>query len=589
MRSTFLGFEVSKRSIQISQKALDITNNNLSNVKTEGYTRQRVDLNSSYINVTGKYATKLSRLSLNGQGVNAFGVSQIRDPYIDKRYREFTAYVAECDVKIEVLEDTERILDDIGNLGLLSNLDTLKTALAKYATDSPFSKELASVVRNTASSVCQTLRSYYTDLENLRNENVIELKNSISEVNDLIDKIVMYNGIITGEYNVTAADKIYYGESVIGSYGPNELIDQRNQFIDELSYFGNIKVYDNDDGSVRIEMAGTTIIDGTKYEQVVMKDYDKYKAAVLVFSNGDPVDCASGDLKARMDMLNGNGTYASFYQNSEYGIPYYQSTLNAFAQEFAELMNTLNGCTAEDTSRAMFGTDEDEYDDNGVCINRAIITAYNIRISEEWMNDATMIGQNYVALQDRIDQSYNEYFEKAKRAAFDAEVEAGTYTGTYEDYDGFTEEDFEATDVNGDPTNEYYKQHLDEARRLEANYEGWVLSLDNTNVNKLYLGMDQEITIGRAGEFKGSIYDYCLFVDNRLSESISYYKDQYDLNGQNAEALLDLRASISGVSETEEGVNMLNYEKWFNANSRMLTAMDECIDRLINSTGIAGR
>ncbi|MCH5200048.1 MAG: flagellar hook-associated protein FlgK [Oscillospiraceae bacterium] len=518
MRSTFLGFEVSKRTIQISQKALDITNNNLSNLNTEGYTRQRVDLNSSYINVTGKYATKLSRLSLNGQGVNAFGVSQIRDPYIDKRYREFTAYVAECDVKIEVLEDAERILDDIGNLGLLSNLDSLKAAFAKYATDSPFSKELASVVRNEASSVCQTLRAYYTDLENLKNENVIELKNSVKEVNELIDKIVMYNGIITGEYNVTAADKIYYGESVIGSYGPNELIDQRNQFIDELSYFGNIKVYDNDDGSVRIEMAGTTIVDGTKYEQVVMKDFDKYKAAVLVFSNGDAVDCASGDLKARMDMLNGNGSYASFYQNSEYGIPYYESTLNAFAQEFAELMNTLNGCTADDTSRAMFGTDEDEYDDNGVCINRGIITAQNIRISDEWMANATMIGENY-----------NE--------------ETGL----------------------------------------------WELTLDGTNVNKLYLGLDNEITIGRAGEFKGSIYDYCLFVDNRLSESISYYKDQYDLNGQNASALLDLRASVSGVSETEEGVNMMNYQKWFNANSRMLTTLDECIDRLISSTGVAGR
>ena len=199
MRSTFLGFEVSKRTIQISQKALDITNNNLSNLNTEGYTRQRVDLNSSYMHVTGKYATKLSRLSLSGQGVNAFGVSQIRDPYIDKRYREFTADVAECDVKIEVLEDAERILDDIGNLGLLSNLDSLKAAFAKYATDSPFSKELASVVRNEASSVCQTLRTYYTDLENLRKENVIELNNSIKEVIELIDKIVLYIGIITGE------------------------------------------------------------------------------------------------------------------------------------------------------------------------------------------------------------------------------------------------------------------------------------------------------------------------------------------------------------------------------------------------------
>lgn len=518
MRSTFLGFEVSKRTIQISQKALDITNNNLSNLNTDGYTRQRVDLNSMYIPVTGKYSTRIARLSLAAQGVNAFGVSQIRNPYVDKRYREFTAYVAEYDTKIGILEDCERILDDISNDGLIANLDSLKDAFARYAADSPYSKELASVVRNTAYSVCQTLHSYNTELENLRSENVIELQDAVSEINDLIDKITMYNGIITGEYNVSAADKIYYGESVIGSYGPNELIDQRNQFLDELSGYGDIKVYDNDDGSVRVEMAGTTIINGTKNEHVVMKDYDKYKAAVLVFSNGEAVDCATGELKARMDMLNGNGTYASFYQNSEYGIPYYQSTLDAFAQEFAKLMNTLNGCTADDTSRAMFGTDEDEYDDNGICTFRSTVTAANIRISDEWMANATMIGE-----------CYNE--------------ETGI----------------------------------------------WELSLDGTNVNKLYLGLDDEIRIGRAGEFRGSIYDYCLFVDNRLSESIKYYSDQYELNGQNAESLLDLRSSISGVSETEEGVNMMNYQKWFNANSRMLTTMDECVDRIINSTGIAGR
>ena len=517
MRSTFLGFEVSKRTIQISQKALDISLNNLGNINTEGYTRQRVDLNSSYLGVTGKYATRLSKLSISGQGVNAFGVSQIRDTYVDKRYREFTAYVAECDTKLEVLSDTERILDDIGNVGLLANLDALKSSFAKYATDSPFSKELASVVRNEASTVCQTLRAYYTDLEALRNENVVELQNAVSDINALIDKITTYNAIITGEYNITAADKIYYGESVIGSYGPNELIDQRNMFLDELSGYGNIKVYDNNDGSVRVLMGGVTIINGTKNEHVVMKDYEKYKSAVLVFSNGQSVDCDSGELKARVDMLNGNGPYASFYQNSEYGIPYYESTLNAFAQEFAELMNTLNGCTAEDTSRAMFGTDEDIYE-NGVCISRGIVSARNIRISEEWMANATMIGENY-----------NE--------------ETGM----------------------------------------------WELTLDGTNVNKLYLGLDDEITIGRAGEFKGSIYDYCLFVDNRLSENIKYYENQYTLNAQNASALLDLRESVSGVSETEEGVNMMTYQKWFNANSRMLTTMDECLDRLITSTGVVGR
>lgn len=566
MRSTFLGFEVSKRTLQIAQKTLDITNNNLSNVNTSGYTRQRVDINSTYTPVSGKYTSPIAQLSLSGQGVNAFGVSQLRDPYIDKRYREFTAYTAEFDVRKSILQETEKIISDVSNSGLISNLDELKNALAKYAEDSPHNKELASIVRNECYSVCQTLNSYARDLENLRQENIIELKNSCSEVNNLIDKIVDYNKAIVGEYNITAADKIYKKETVIGSYGPNELIDERNSLIDELSCYGNIKVYDNDDGSVRIFMgvgddldqSGVEIVNGKSYEHLVLKNYksgaisqtfEDYDAAMLVFTNGVSADSmiTSGDIRARLDMINGNGTYASSHQNTEYGIRYYQSTVNEFAKEFAHLMNDLNSMFEDygGDSRALFASRDDydangnrryEYDEDGKLVldddgnpklaEREEITAWNISISQEWLNDATMIGQVY-----RPDE----------------------------------------TDPD-DPTK-----------------GEWTLSLDGNNANKVYLGLDTEFTIGRAGEYKGSIYDYKLFINDRISESINYYQQQYDLNSDNTNAILDARQSLSGVSKEEEGVNMLNYQKWFNASSRMLTALDEMIDKLVNSTGTVGR
>ena len=518
MRSSFMGLEVSKRSIQVSQKALDITNNNLSNIATEGYTRQRVDQNSTFLSVTGKYATKLSRLSLAGQGTNAFGVDQIRDTYVDKRYREYTAYVAEYDTKASVIGEVEDILSDVADTGLIKNLEELKSAFAAYAGDHPDNAELSSVVRNCAYSVCKVLNSYSTQMKNLLDENVIQLENSVYEVNKLIDKIVQYNGVIVGEYNITAADRIYYGEPVVDSYGPNELIDSRNLLLDELSYYGNITVTENNDGSVKVKMGDTVIIDGTKSEHVVMKDYYDYSAAVLKFTNNDDVKLKSGDLKAYTDVLSGNGSYANYYQNNEYGIPYYISTLDAFAQSFSSLMNGLNGCTDDDTTRAMFASSDDKYDDDGNLISRGVITAGNIRISDEWMKDSKMIGQ-----------TFNEE------------------TGKWE-----------------------------------------LTNLDGSNVNKLYLGMDDKISVGRAGEFYGSVYDYCLFVDNRFAESVSLFKKQYELYSDNASSILDTRNSISGVSETEEGINMLTYQKWYNASSRMMTTLDDCLDRLINSTGRVG-
>lgn len=558
MRSTFLGFEVSKRTLQIAQKTLDITNNNLSNANTAGYTRQRVDLNSTYLYKASRFTSPVAMLSMAGQGVNAFGVSQLRDPYIDKRYREFTAYTAENDVRHSILKETEKILSNTDGNGLVANLDEFKSALAKYAADSPYNKELASVVRNEAYSICQTLHSYASDLENLRQENITELNNSISEVNDLIDRIVTYNKAITGEYNITAADKIYKKESVIGSYGPNELIDARNELIDELSCYANIKVYDNDDGSVKIIMGtgdelspdGVEIVNGASYEHLVLKNFkssaisqtfDDYDAAMVVFTNGVDANrmITTGDIRARLDMINGNGNYASAHQNTEYGIRYYQSTIDEFARAFAEHMNSLNSMFEPygGDNRAMFASSND-YDKHGNRIknadgtlaDRETITAWNINISQEWLDNANMIGQVYTPDDGNPDDPDNNIW-------------------------------------NGE----------------------WKLSLDGNNVNTLYLGLDQEFNVGRAGEFKGSIYDYILFVDNRRAESINYYAQQYDLNSKNANAILDTRQSISGVSKEEEGVNMMNYQKWFNASSRMLTTLDEMLDKLVNSTGVVGR
>ena len=51
---------------------------------------------------------------------------------------------------------------------------------------------------------------------------------------------------------------------------------------------------------------------------------------------------------------------------------------------------------------------------------------------------------------------------------------------------------------------------------------------------------------------------------------------------------MDARDEVSGVDMDEEGINMLNYQKWYSASSRMLTTLDDCLDKLINGTGRVG-
>lgn len=537
MRSSFLGLEVSKRTIQLAQKTLDITGGNLSNVHTEGYTRQRIDVGSMYLNKYSNWQSRTSRMYLAGQGATAFGVNQVRDSYIDKRYRESTCFVAEHSTAADIMKEVETVLDNIDNTGLTARIDTLKDALSKYA-EQPDSDELASIVRNEAYNITNLLHSYQVELQNLKESNIESLQTTMESTNTTIKSIVDMNKKIVKEYAVMATGKLSEGESVTGSYGPNEMLDTRNMLLDELSYMGNITVYDNPDGSVRVLMNGVEIINGEKYEQLYMKgstknidsedytsellrDYAAYDAAVLRWTSGDDATFKSGEIKAYVDALNGNGVYKSGYQNDSYGIPYYESTIDAFANDFANMMNYINGAVDEngkiiDPNRLMFCTKSCnegllEYEDENM-------TASNIRIANSWMDDATMIGQ----VQDKT-------------------------TGE------------------------------------------WSLSMDGDHVNELLVKMQTYvISFGGKGDFEGTVYNYLMFISNRLGQQIDYNEAQYDSAYDTTEALLDSREAVSGVNSDEEGINMLTYQNWYNASSRMMTALDDCLDRLINNTGRVG-
>ncbi len=536
MRSSFLGLEVSKRTIQLAQKALDITGSNLSNLKTEGYTRQRVDIGSMYLNKYSNWQTKNSRMYLGGQGATAFGINQIRDPYIDKRYRESSCYVAEYSTSAEIMAEVETVLDDIDNEGLTTKLDELKDAMSQYA-QQPDDPELASIVRNQAYKITDLLHSYHTDLEELKESNLEDLQTSIDATNNIIRNIVDYNKKIVKEYTVMATRLMSETDSVTGGYGPNEMLDARNLLLDELAYMGNISVYDNSDGSVRVLMDGVEIINGENYEELylrgstkvgsvqeygseILRDYAAFDAAVLRWTSGADANPRSGEIKSYLDILNGNGVYSSGYQNDSYGIPYYQSTIDAFANDFGNLMNYLNGAVDKDgkvinENRLLFTTAATN--EGLVPHGEKHMTAEDIRISRAWMDNGTMLGE--------------------------VQQEDGT----------------------------------------------WKLTQDGNHVNEMIVKMaNTAVEFGGRGDFEGNVYDYLLFIHDRVGHQIEFSNDMFESAYDTADALLDSREAVSGVDQDEEGINMLQYKSWYNASSRMMTTLDEALDKLINGTGRVG-
>lgn len=514
MRPTFLGFEAQKRTLQIAQKSLDITGNNLSNTNTVGYTRQRVDLYAMYVsgNQNLRWCSDTNNLSVNGQGVNAHGIAQIRDPYIDKRYRENVAVEAETEKTVEVLSELEDVLDNFESDGLLYFTEQFFKALQDYSVEKPDSAEVATLVANSAVNLCRLLNDYDEQLTQVEETYVAELEDTVTYINTVLDDINMLNDRI-------ARELINYPEG----YGPNELYDQLNLYIDEIANFGNIEVTKNENGTFSIDMAGVNIVDGEEFKvnRILMEDYEIYGQAILFFESGDELCPMTGQIRGYLNMINGNGVYATGTQNSEYGIAYFKSAVNEFARTIANTFNSANGAD-EDPSRTMFTTDPED----------VIFTAGNIHVAQGWQEDPTMIGQVR-----KLDPK----------------------TGMY--YYGYDE----ITDDTGNVT------------------------LQNTNVLNLINQFEgKELKFGTAHDFKGGIYEYISFISDRLAQTIIYDQSRNDSAVTTVDALLDARDEVSGVDMDEEGINMLNYQKWYSASSRMLTTLDDCLEKLINGTGRVG-
>ena len=500
----------------LSQKNIDIVGNNLSNVHTPGYTRQRVDMYAAALSTNRdlRWNSKSSKLAMAGQGVSAYGVSQIRDIYIDKRYRENVAIEAETSKTVNILSEVEDVLDNFElSDGLQAFTQKFFNALQDYSGERPDSADVATICVNTATSLCRLLNDYSLRLKEVETTYVGELEDTLSYINELTEQMNVLNDKIVKE-------KFHYPDE----YDPNELLDEMNLYIDELATYGNIDVHRELNGAYTVKMGGVTIVDGLemKTNRILMEDYENYGEAIMFFESGETYNVESGILKSYYDMINGNGVYATGHQNGAYGIRYFQTAVDEFARTIANTFNKANYGDI-DESRMMFAPS----------IDGAVITAENIRVADSWVKDPTMIGQ--VRMEDDM-------------------------TGLY--YYGWDEQIDENTgEVN----------------------------LQNSNVLYLISQFDNpSIKFGNCHDFEGSIYEYISFISNRLGQTIDYEDSRNESAQVTVNGLLDARDDVSAVQLDEEGINMMTYQKWYNASSRMITTLDDLLDKLINGTGRVG-
>ena len=117
--------------------------------------------------------------------------------------------------------------------------------------------------------------------------------------------------------------------------------------------------------------------------------------------------------------------------------------------------------------------------------------------------------------------------------------------------------------------------------------------LDNVYINKMLGVLTVEHQYGdgvitNPSNEKIALEKFVTEICDDLGVNLSTLKSLYNATDISLTAEETARSEIMDVSMDEEGVNRMNYQKWYNAISRMITTMDEALEKLINGTGVVG-
>ena len=223
--STFGTFTLARMGIYVSQQALNVTGNNIANINTEGYTRQELDQSSMNFGAADRYITKYS-IRQNG-GVLANGVNQLRDQYLDIRYRNESTRVGEMEAKLSGLEQLSDIFDEVakgedGEGVLEARFNDFIQQLENLSQPGNIGSDSAdSLVRGAAEQIATQFNEYARKLETLTETLTAEFRDNVTGVNTTLTKIRDLNeSIRTAET---------FGDTALTQR------DERNLLIDELS------------------------------------------------------------------------------------------------------------------------------------------------------------------------------------------------------------------------------------------------------------------------------------------------------------------------------------------------------------------
>lgn len=213
MSGIFGTLNVANKGMNAQQVALNTASHNISNSKTEGYSRQRVDLKADLAYTYGGVGQL-------GTGVKISGITRIIDDYVTRQIRQEGSSLNRYTTKSETLEQMELIYNEPSDTGLNFNIAEMFESWQDLAKN-PESLTSKTIVVEKSKTFADTLNQITSQLDSLGKETDKQIDKQYTDMVALAENIDTLNGQI---FNIA-----------IKGLSPNDLLDQRDKLLKDLS------------------------------------------------------------------------------------------------------------------------------------------------------------------------------------------------------------------------------------------------------------------------------------------------------------------------------------------------------------------
>lgn len=304
MGSLLASLDIGRKSLQAHQLALQVTSNNMSNINTPGYSRQRVVFQPDFSVQTAAGPV--------GTGVTVKNIESARDQFIELRLVEETHHASEQEAMYNTLDQIQRMLPS-GPGGLQEGISNFFNSFATLA-NNPESLALRNSVLSAAQNMTAVFNGTARQLEEIQASVNRSIQDAINKANTLAGNIAVLNQeIIVAEGGGSVA---------------SGLRDQRQEYVRELSKLLDVRYYEAEDGAFYVSVAaGHSLVSGNATQPL---------SAVPVGIEGHfEVRAGSNDIT---DLVSG-GQIAGLIEVRDRKIPDYLDRLDTLANAIVTQVN----------------------------------------------------------------------------------------------------------------------------------------------------------------------------------------------------------------------------------------------------------